>query len=99
MCMWNLVPFGRSIFDAVKQLELDVSNFANKMADELAESVSRIGRDVEELINRNNFSLTLCLQPSCAGYHINNGMEQDLLPDLEDIEILASHCMIAHATR
>ena len=34
---------------------------------------------------------------SCPGYH--SGEEQDLVLGLDDLEILASHRMIAHAAR
>ena len=52
-----------------------------------------------EAINEALFDeLKLCLAPGCTGQHVNSGLETNLVPGLNDLEILASH-LIAHAYR
>eukprot|EP00964_Phaeocystis_antarctica_P016184 scaffold8941_cov44-Phaeocystis_antarctica.AAC.1 len=104
--MWNPVPLGRSVFDGVEQLVLDVGAFAVKLGDDLVDFVGKLPSPAglmqlaidgikKELFKDNG----LCLAPSCPGYHINSGVEEDLVPGLDDLEILASHRMITHSYR
>ena len=95
--MWNPVPIGRSVFDGVEQLVLDVGAFAVKLGDDLVDFVGKLPSaaglmqlaidGIKKKLFKDN---GLCLAPSCPGYHINSGVEEDLVPGLDDLEILAS---------
>ena len=96
--MWNPVPLGRSVFDGVEQLVLDVGAFVVKLGDDLVDFVGKLPSPaglmqlaidgIKKKLFKDN---GLCLAPSCPGYHINSGVEEDLVPGLDDLEILASH--------
>ena len=100
--MWNPVPLDRSVLDGVEQLVLDVGAFAVKLGDDLVDFVGKLPSPaglMQLAIDgiKEELEDGLCLAPSCPGYHINSGEEQDLVPGLVDLEILASPRMIAHA--
>ena len=95
--VWNPVSLGRSVFDGVERLVLDVGAFAVELADDLVDVIGELPSPAglmqlaidgirEKLFKDNG----LCLAPSCPGYHINSGVEEDLVPGLDDLEILAS---------
>ena len=88
----------------MERLVLDVGAFAVELADDLVDFIGELPSPAglmqlaidgirEKLFKDNG----LCLAPSCPGYHINSGVEEDLVPGLDDLEILASHRMIAHS--
>ena len=94
--VWNPVALGRSVFDGVEQLVLDVGAFAVKLGNDLVDFVNKLPSPKELMqlaidgIKKKLFKENgLCLAPSCPGYHINSGVEQDLVPGLDDLEILA----------
>ena len=90
------------MFDGVIKLERDIAAFATNLADALIDVVNLLPRpcdlidalDIGSLINSGD---ALCLAPSCPGFHINSGKEENLVPGVTDaISILAS---LAHAYR
>ena len=88
----------------MEQLVLDVGAFAVKLGDDLVDFIGKLPSPAELMqlaIKGIEVKLSkdggLCLAPSYPGYHINSGEEQDLVPGLDDLEILASHRMITHA--
>ena len=95
--VWSPVPLGRSVFDGVEQLVLNVGAFAVKLGNELVAFVGTLPSPaglmqlaidgIKKKLFKDN---GLCLAPSCPGYHINSGVEEDLVPGLDDLEILAS---------
>ena len=92
------MPLDRNVLDGVEQLVLDVGAFAVKLGDDLVDFVGKLPSPAELMqLAIDGIKFDLCLAPSCPGYHINSGEEQDLVPGLVDLEILASPRMIAHA--
>ena len=95
---WHRVLCDRQVFDEVEKLVIDVASFATSLATDLAKFINNLptperlmqmaGDYVQgKLLDEDG----LCLAPSCPGSHINSGKEKDLVPDLEGLEILASH--------
>ena len=95
----------RAVFDEVEELVNDVASFATNLANRLTEFIDRLPSPAElmglagsfikdKLLNDDG----LCLASSCPGTHINSGVEEDLVPGSDDLEILASH-PITHAYR
>ena len=84
-------------------LARDVAAFAKNLENELTKFIDSLPTPAELMrlaINEIKQALIsddgLCLAPSCPGYHINSGKEQDIVPGNSDVlEILASH-LIAH---
>merc|ERR1719424_25461 len=77
----------QSVFGGVEQLVLDVGAFAVKLGDDLVDFIGELPSPAglmqlaidgirEKLFKDNG----LCLAPSCPGYHINSGVEEDLVP-------------------
>ena len=107
--VWNPVSLGRSVFDGVERLVLDVGAFAVELADGLVDFIGQLPSPAElmqlaitGIKDKLSKAGGLCLAPasSCPnGHHINSGKQEDLVPDLDNLEILASHRMIAHAYR
>ena len=107
--VWNPVSLGRSVFDGVERLVLDVGAFAVELADDLVDFIGQLPSPAElmqlaitGIKDKLSKAGGLCLAPasSCPnGHHINSGKQEDLVPDLTNLEILASHRMIAHAYR
>ena len=93
------------------KLGQDVAAFAKNLEDELTKFIDSLPTPAELMrlaINEIKEALIsddgLCLAPSCRGFHINSGEEQDIVPgDSDVLEILASHLIahthIAHAMR
>ena len=107
------MPCDRAVFNEVEKLVGDVAEFATKLAATLADAIDSLPSPArlmemvgdfikERLLNDGG----LCFAPSCPGIHINTGVEEDLVPDMDDLEILASHhithayrpCNVAHTT-
>ena len=107
------MPCDRAVFNEVEKLVRDVAEFATKLAATLADAIDSLPSPArlmemvgdfikEKLLNDGG----LCFAPSCPGIHINTGVEEDLVPDMDDLEILASHhithayrpCNVAHTT-
>ena len=107
--VWNPVSLGRSVFDGVERLVLDVGAFAVELADDLVDVIGELPSPaglmqlaIDGIKDKLSKAGGLCLAPasSCPnGHHINSGKQEDLVPDLDNLEILASHRMIAHAYR
>lgn len=84
-------------------LARDVAAFAKNLENELTKFIDSLPTPAELMrlaINAIKGALIsddgLCLSPSCPGYHINSGNEQDIVPgDSDVLEILVSH-LIAH---
>ena len=79
------------------KLGRDVAAFATNLADALVYFVNLLpspgdlidALDIGNLINADD---GLCLAPSCPGFHINSGKEENIVPGETDaISILASH--------
>ena len=85
------------------KLGRDVAAFAKNLEDELTKFIDSLPTPAELMrlaINEIKEALIsddgLCLAPSCGGFHINSGNEQDIVPgDSDVLEILVSH-LIAH---
>ena len=85
------------MFDGVIKLERDVAAFATNLADALVYFVNLLPHP-GDLIDALNIGVLLnaddglCLAPSCPGFHINSGKEENIVPGETDaISILASH--------
>ena len=103
----------RAVVDEVEKLVGDVAEFAKTLNNALGDAIDNLPSPArlmemvgdfikEKLLNDGG----LCFAPSCPGIHINTGVEEDLVPDLDNLEILASHhithayrpCNVAHTT-
>ena len=99
-----MLTLHRDVVNEVTQLGLKVAAFATDLANELTTFINSLPTPAElmrlavegikeALVTDNG----LCLAPSCPGYHINSGKEEDIVPGKSEVlEILASH-HIAHA--
>ena len=94
---------GRNVFDEVENMVEVSANFAIDFKKDLTEFIDSLPSPAQLMQLAGDFIKEkllsddgLCLSPSCPGIHINSGVEEDLVPDLDDLEILASH-HITHA--
>ena len=88
--------------DIIKEVEglvQDVAEFATNLAQDLADFIdslptpSKLIDMAVDFVKEKLLLLSsdgLCVRPYCGG-HINSGTEQDLVPGIKDVEILASH--------
>ena len=88
----------RDVYDEVVKLVNKVADFATDFANDVIDFINSLpspaklmemaGDFVQDKLSNND---GLCLAPKCPGTHINSGVEEDLVPGLDDLEILASH--------
>ena len=95
----RVLTLHRDVVDGVKQLGLKVAAFGTDLANELTTFINSLPTPAELMrlaVNEIKKALltdnSLCLAPSCPGYHINSGKEKDIVPGKSDVlKILASH--------
>ena len=107
---WQCVLCDRAVFDEVEKLVNDVASFATNLVNSLTEFIDSLPSPAKLMQMAGDFIKEkllgddgLCLAPSCGDTHINSGMEKDLVPNVKNLEILASqpttHADRPHATR
>ena len=93
----DIARYVKDIVDAVYETSQDIAEFSTKLANDLKDFIeslptpSKLMNMAVDFVKEKLLSSDgLCVRPNCGG-HINSGTEQDLVPKMEDMEILASH--------
>ena len=82
----------------VKDVVQDIADFGKKLANDLTDFINSLPTPSQLMDMAVDFVKEkllsgegLCVRPYCRGGHINSGMEKNLVPQMKDVEILASH--------